>query len=237
MSNGSIVAVKHEDGEFTAYLSRPGRSNGVAVIVLQEIFGVNDDMRAICDGWADAGFTAIAPELYWRQAPGIALDPTTERGRERAMELMKGLDRDQSVRDAGAALQVAKERVGGLFRSAAIGYCYGGGVAYLLAVRGAVDAGVAYYGTGIHTLLGEASGLPGRLLLHVAGDDHLCPPDAQAAIKEALAPLGDRAEVVVYADAGHAFARKGGAGFDAEAARRANDATSALLDELARQTG
>ncbi len=237
MSKGSTVAVRHEEGEFTAYLSRSGRSNGVAVIVLQEIFGVNEDMRAICDEWADAGFTAIAPDLYWRQASGVDLDPGTEGGRARAMELMKALDRDQSVRDAEAALQVARQQADGLSRSAAIGYCYGGGVAYLLAVRGVVDAGVAYYGTYIHTLLSEASGLQGRLLLHVAGDDHLCPPDAQTAIRTALTPLGDRAEVVIYAGAGHAFARNGGAGFDAVAARRANGATSALLDELARQAG
>ena len=235
MSVGANIPVRHEDGEFTAYLSRPRRPNGVAVLVLQEIFGVNDNIRAICDRLADAGFAAIAPDLYWRQAPGVELDPAAESGRSRAMQLMKGLDREQSVRDARAALDAARALIGGLVRSAAVGYCFGGGVAYLLAVRGEVEAGVAYYGTYIHTLLGEAAGLPGRLLLHIAGDDHLCPPDAQAAIERALAPVRDRAEVIVYAGAGHAFARIGGATYDAVAARRADDATFALLDNLARQ--
>ena len=231
------MSVRHEDGAFTAYLARPAQPNGVAVIVLQEIFGVNGDMRAICDGFASAGFTAVAPDLYWRQVPSVELDPASEAGRARAMELMKGLDRGQSVRDARAALDAARDRVGGLTRSAAVGYCYGGGVAYLLAARGEVDAGIAYYGTYIHTLLAEAPGLTGRLLLHIAGDDHLCPPDAQAAIEGALAPLGDRAAAVVYPGVGHAFARKGGATYDAAAARQADAATVALLDELAPLTG
>ena len=235
MSAGEDISVRHEDGAFTAYLSRPARSNGVAVVVLQEIFGVNGDMRAICDGFAAAGFTAVAPDLYWRQARSVELDPATEEGRARAMELMKGLDRDQSVRDARAALEMAREHVEGLTRSAAVGYCYGGGVAYLLAVRGAVDAGVAYYGTYIHTLLGEASGLSGLLLLHIAGNDHLCPPEAQAAIKGAFAALGDRATAVVYPGVGHAFARKGGATYAAAAASQADAATFAWLDGLARR--
>lgn len=235
MTSGVDITVSHEDGEFAAYLSRPTKPNGVAVVVLQEIFGVNGNIRSICDGFANAGFTAIAPDLYWRQDAGIMLDPATEGGRMRAMELMKGLDRDQSVRDARAALEAAKEHVDGLIRSAAVGYCYGGGVAYLMASRGDVDAGISYYGTYIHTLLGEAPGLKGRLLLHIAGDDHLCLPDAQTAIADALAPLGDKADVVVYDGAHHAFAREGGATFDADAARQANDATRALLDDLVGQ--
>lgn len=227
------IDVQGADGAFTAYLAAPARPNGVAVVVLQEIFGVNANIRAIADGFAAKGYVAVAPDLFWREAPGIQLDPATEAGRARAMELMKGADRSQAVDDAVAALAAARTQVPGIERTAAVGYCFGGGVAYLLAVRNKVDAGVAYYGTYLHTALDEAANLKGDLLLHIAATDHLCPPDAQAAIAAALAPLGERARVVVHDGAGHAFARIGGPTFDAAAAERANALTDDLLSTLA----
>lgn len=227
------IDVSGPDGSFTAYLSAPAMPNGVCVVVLQEIFGVNANIRGIADEFAAAGFVAIAPDLYWRQDRGIQLDPGSESGRARAMELMKGLDRDQAVDDAAAALAATRERVDGIAKSAAVGYCFGGGVAYLMATRGAVDAGIAYYGTGLHTLLDEARDLPAQLLLHIAEQDHLCPPEAQKAIAEALAPHGERAMVVVHEGVGHAFARRGGATFDTAAADRANKLTMDILQSLA----
>lgn len=227
------IVVAGPDGSFSAYLAVPEISKGLAVVVLQEIFGVNANIRSIADDFAAQGYAAVAPDLYWRQAPGIQLDPASEGDRARAMDLMKGLDRDQAVADSVAALRAARSRVSGIVASAAVGYCFGGGVAYLLAVRNEVDAGIAYYGTYLQTVLGEAANLKGKLLLHIAQNDHVCPPEVQAAICEALAPLADRATAVVHPDVGHAFARTGGATFDAEAALRANAMTAALLASLA----
>ena len=232
MTHSEDMRVHSPDGDFAAYLAVPATPGRVAVVVLQEIFGVNAGIRAVCDGIAAAGHVAIAPDLYWRQAPGIALDPASEEDRARAMALMKGLDRDRAAADATVALAAARGQVAGVDRTAAIGYCFGGGVAYLLAVRNLVDAGIAYYGTQLHTLLDEAPTLRGELLLHIAGEDHLCPPAAQAAIGDALAPLGKRARVVVHPGAGHAFARPGGATFDRAAAERADALTFALLASL-----
>lgn len=227
------IQVIGPDGVFDAYLATPARPNGVAVVVLQEIFGVNANIRGTVDGFADAGFVAVAPDLYWRQEPGIQLDPASEDGRARAMELMKGLDRDRAVADGVAALSAVRHRVPGMGKSAAVGYCFGGGVAYLMAARAAVDAGIAYYGTGLHTLLDEAGGASGQLLLHIAEQDHLCPPEAQQAIAAALAPFGERAAVVAHSGVGHAFARRGGATFDQAAADRADSLTLKLLTALA----
>lgn len=226
------IQVHTREGDFAAYLAAPAQPNGVAVVVLQEIFGVNANIRAIADGFAAKGYVAVAPDLYWRQAPGIQLDPASEDGRAKAAELMKGLDRDQAVSDSVAALAEARKQAPGLTRTAAVGYCFGGGVAYLLAVRNAVDAGVAYYGTYLHTVLAEAANLKGKLLLHVAEADHLCPPEAQTLIRSMLEPLGDRAKVIIHPGVGHAFARKGGATYDAEAAGRADAETAALLASL-----
>lgn len=227
------IEVDGPDGSIPAYISVPERPAGVAVVVLQEIFGVNAGIRATADGLADAGYAAIAPDLFWRQEKGVQLDPSSEEGRQRAMELMARLDRDQAVSDGVAALQGLRALVPGLARSVAIGYCFGGGVAYLMGARNLVDAGVSYYGTGLHTMLGELDGLQGQLLIHVAAEDHLCPPDAQNAIA-AAANGGHRAEVVVHPGVGHAFARAGGPMFDKAAAARANGMTMDLLESLSR---
>lgn len=226
------IKFESPDGALSAYVAVPERPTRVAIVVLQEIFGVNANIRAIADGFADAGYASVAPDLYWRQEKGVQLDPSIEQGRKRAMELMTGLDRDQAVSDGAAALKALRALVPGLDRSVAIGYCFGGSVAYLMGARGAVDAGVAYYGTGLHTMLGEFDGLKGRLLLHVAAEDHLCPPEAQDAIAAAAAKSGDRVEVVVHPGVGHAFARTGGATFNKVAAARANAMTMDLLESL-----
>lgn len=226
------MEIESADGRFLAYAALPERRNGVAVIVLQEIFGVNANIRGIVDGYAAAGYAAAAPDLYWRQAPGIQLDPASEQGREQAMGLMQGLNRDQAVADGAAVLDVLRERCPDLTRSAAVGYCFGGGVAYLMAARGVVDAGISYYGTGLQDILPEMDALKGRLLLHIAEEDHLCPPQAQRAIAQAAAKAGGRASVSVYPGAGHAFARVGGATFNREAADRANAETMGLVESL-----
>lgn len=210
----------------------PAAPARVAVVVLQEIFGVNADIRAIVDRFAAAGFAAIAPDLYWRQQRDVELDPASEQGRAAAMDLMKGLDRDQSVADGTAALAALRQRVAGADRAAAVGYCFGGGVAFPMGARGVVDAGVAYYGTGLQAMLGEIADPAGRLLLHIAGEDHLCPPAAQQAIAAAATAVADRVTIIVHPGAGHAFARVGGATYDRAAADRADAATNDLLLSL-----
>ena len=224
--------VETSEGRFGAYLAAPADAGHVAIVVLQEIFGVNANIRGIVDDFAANGYPAMAPDLFWRQGSGIALDSATTEGRERAMELLKGLRLEQSVLDAAAAVRALRERFPAVSRIAAVGYCYGGGVAFLMAARGVVDAGISYYGTGIAAMLGELDGLEKRLLLHVAKDDHVCPPEAQEAIKTAATVTRGLMEVVNYPGVGHAFARKGAASYDATAAAKADRLTFAELEAL-----
>src|SRR5579863_10124633 len=155
-------------GEFSAYLAVPGTPNGSVLVVLQEIFGVNLNIRSIVDGFAADGYVAIAPDLFWRQESGVQLDPSREADRNKAMLLNSKLDQNQAVADAGAAIAAARSYASVTASAVAVGYCLGGKLAYLLAARGLVKAAVSYYGVGIQGALDEAANIEGRVLLHIA---------------------------------------------------------------------
>lgn len=231
MTSRTLQITATDGGTFDAWLAVPDPLPPTAgvVVVLQEIFGVNANIRAIADDLAAAGHVAVAPDLFWRQEAGVALDPSLPEDRDRATGLMKGLDVDSAVRDAASALDQARAVTGATGPSAAVGYCLGGKIAFLLAARTPLDAAVSYYGVGVQGVLAEAPSIRGLLLLHIAGDDHLCPPEAQAAIAAGVSGLGDRVAVLTYPGVGHAFARRGGAAFDGSSAARADAATLAAL--------
>jgi carboxymethylenebutenolidase len=98
MSGQNISLSAHSGSEFTAYFAapdmRPQAARAPAVLVLQEIFGVNAFVREVCDRFADAGFFAIAPDLFWRQEPGVQL---SESQFEKAMRLNQGLDHPNEI--------------------------------------------------------------------------------------------------------------------------------------------
>lgn len=229
MTASMVQLAAEADKSFDAYLAVPNVPSGQAVILLQEIFGINANMRAIADEYAAEGYLAIAPDLFWRQRPGVQLDPNKPEDRETAMSLMNGLDQTRAVDDALLAAAHVRSLPAFAGNIGAVGYCLGGKLAYLLAMRSGIDAAVSYYGVGIHAALDQASKLQCRILLHIAGKDQLCPPQAQAAIKQALTPWGSRVSIMDYPDCGHAFARRGGASYDATAAQRADAATRRFL--------
>ncbi len=127
--------------EFQAYLAAPpGKPHG-AIVVLQEIFGVNSHIRALTDGFAAAGYTAIAPALFDRIRRGIELGYGPE-DRQEAIGYMQQLKPDDTLKDVGAAAAVVRHsgRVG------VVGYCWGGMLAYLAACQLQVACSVVYYG-------------------------------------------------------------------------------------------
>jgi carboxymethylenebutenolidase len=226
---GAHVTIETGSGErFAAYHAVPAQPNGGGVVVLQEIFGINANIRGIADQFAAAGYHAIAADLFWRQEHGVELDPGSESDRGRATELLKGLDQPLAVQDALAAAEYLRAQPGANGRIGAVGYCLGGKLAYLMAMQPGVDAAVSYYGVAIQAALDAMHRVRCPLLLHLAVEDHLCPPEAQAAI-EAAAASHDLVTVMRYPGVGHAFARRGGSGFDAASAERADAATFALL--------
>jgi carboxymethylenebutenolidase len=224
----TTVTLRADAGlSFAAYLARPDRPNGAGVVVLQEIFGVNSNMRTVADDLAAAGFTAIVPDLFWRQQPGVELDPATDR--ERATHLMRGLDLGLAVQDALLAASYVRTLDGANGKVGAVGYCLGGMLAYLLSMKAGIDAAASYYGVGIQGALNQMRAVRNPLLLHIAEEDQLCPPEAQAAIEQAAEAHANHVEVMRYPGVGHAFARHGSPVFDRQSAERADTATMELL--------
>ena len=217
-----MVTIKAFDGgEFAAYLAVPASGKGPGIVLIQEIFGVNDVMRDIADKYAELGFVVLCPDLFWRQEPGIQLTDQTDAEWARAFELYKGLDEAKAVDDAAAAMQALRQHTACTGKVGSVGFCLGGKLSYLLAVRHEPDCAVGYYGVGIENALDEASHLRGPLMLHIAGKDQFCPPAAQAKIHAALDshPL---VSIYDYLPEDHAFARPGGAHYNPNAAELAN---------------
>jgi carboxymethylenebutenolidase len=226
--SGHDIDIESPDGRFTAYLSTPSSGKGPGVLVLQEIFGVNASMRAICDALARAGFTAICPDLFWRIEPGIQLSSETEAGLKRAFELMKLFDHDTGladIRTSLAALRTLKACTG---KAGAMGYCLGGQLAYRAACHTDSDASVGYYGVAIQNRLDEATGISRPLLLHIAAADAFTPPAAQAEIHRRL-DSNPLATLYDYPGQEHAFARPGGDHYDAASAKLADSRTLEFL--------
>lgn len=216
-----IIIKSLEGGEFAAYLAQPAGGNGPGLVLLQEIFGVNREMRAVVDWYAERGFVVVCPDLFWRQGPGVQLTDKSDEEWRRAFALYQGLDEAKAVEDAAAALAFLRQHPACSGKVGALGFCLGGKLAYLLAARFRPDCSVGYYGVRIDAALDEAVNLRCPLMLHIAGKDQFCPPSTQAKIHEAL----NTCHLVTlhdYPEQDHAFARVGGAHFDAQAAELAN---------------
>jgi carboxymethylenebutenolidase len=222
--SGHDITIQGPDGDFMAYEA----GEGPAIIVIQEIFGVNAVMRDLCDGLAGEGYRAICPDLFWRIEPGIQLTDKTEEEWARAFELYQAFDPKAGVTDIAAT--IAHARASGADKVGAVGYCLGGFLAYQTACHTDTDASVGYYGVGIQNSLADAAAIKRPLMLHIAGKDEFVPPEAQAAIHNAL---DGHAHVTLhdYPDRDHAFARQGGAHFHAEDAASANARTLAFFKQ------
>ena len=227
-----MVTIKSFDGgEFSAYLALPAGGYGPGLVVLQEIFGVNQFMRRVCDWYAARGFVAVCPDLFWRQEPGVDITDQTEAEWQKAFQLYQGLDEAKAVEDSAAALAFLRQHPACSGRAGAVGFCLGGNLAWLLSVRFKPDCAVGYYGVSIEKTLKEAPGLGSPLMLHIAGKDQFCPPEAQQQIHATL----DQNPLVTihdYPENDHAFGRLGGQHYDPAAAEIANLRT---LDFFVRQ--
>jgi carboxymethylenebutenolidase len=225
------LTITTPDGDFSAYVARPQASgNAPAIVVIQEIFGVNHVMRDICDGLAAQGFVAVCPDLFWRIEPGIDITDQSEAEWKRAFELFNAFDVDAGVSDIGATITAVRALDGVNGKIGAVGYCLGGLLAFLTATRTDIDATVSYYGVGIEKHLAEAEKLAHPLLMHIAEKDQFVPPARQLILNA----LKDHPQIEIHTYAGrdHAFAREGGAHYDAADAAKANGRSLTFFQKM-----
>ena len=176
-------------GDMNAYLAAPATTPKAAILVVPEIFGLNEGIRRKCDGWAAKGYLAVAIDIFWRFAPGVELNPDIEAELNQAFGYFQQYHPDDGVVDIEAALKAIRHGLGDqspVAQVGLVGYCLGGRLAYMAATRTDVDCTVGYYGVMIDTMLNESHAIANPLMLHIPTADHFVGPDAQAAIHAAL---------------------------------------------------
>ena len=220
-----------EDALFPAYVAVPSSHARAGIIVIPEIFGVNAGIRQKCDLLAGAGYLAVAPDIFWRFAPGVELNPDIEAELQEAFGYFWQYDADDGVRDIEAVIQAIRSGLSGqapLEKVGAVGYCLGGRLAYMAAARTDISASVGYYGVMIDQMLDESHAIANPLMLHIPTADHFVGPEAQAAIH---AGLGNHPKVTLhdYEGLDHGFAAEMGNRRDTEGAELAEGRTAAFF--------
>lgn len=221
MATNTAIPTLDGTGDVPAYVVRPAGNPRGAVIVVQEIFGVNPGIVKKADDWAALGYLAVAPDVFWRQEPGVELDSDVPAEFQKAIDLMMKHDFDRGLEDLTAVLGWIRAQVPGV-KTGVVGFCMGGKIAYEMAARTDIEAAVGYYGVGIAGMLDEAKNISGQLMLHIPTADGFVGPDQQAAMH---AGLDGNPHVTLYDYEGldHGFA-------DTFSARR-NDVGAKLADQ------
>jgi carboxymethylenebutenolidase len=196
----TTVVIPTPDGSLDGYLALPPAGAGPGLIVLQEIFGVGDYIKAATDRLAELGYVALAPDLYWRIERHA-----TPQDLEDAISFAGQLDHAAAVQDSIASLNTLRRRrevtdakVG------AVGFCLGGTVAFGVAIHGDPDTAVCYYGSGIPDMLDQADGISCPVLLHFGGADPYIPRENVDRVAR-FAAAKSNMECHIQENAGHAF--------------------------------
>ena len=221
----STIELTAADGHrLAAWRAMPAGTPKGAIVVVQEIFGVNSHIRAVADGFAADGYLALAPALFDRLERGYETGYSPDdiaAGRERVGRL----DWNNTLADLDAAVAAARDLADG-GKVGVVGYCWGGTVAWRAAANTAgITCSVAYYGGMIPTFIDEAPKVP--VLLHFGEQDTTPPPETGREIEKRYADL---VEVHVH-PAGHGFNCDQRGSYHAESARRARARTLAFLDQ------
>ena len=224
-----VERVQTPDGVMDAHVSLPESGAGPGIVVIQEIFGVGDYIKESADRLAELGYVALAPDLYWRIEPGIAL-AHDEAGLGKAFETVQKLDQELAVRDSLDALKAVRELPEVTDKRAGVlGFCLGGTLAFQVAVQGDPDVAVCYYGSGIADALDHAGAISCPVLFHYGGQDQYISREQIDRVC-AYAESHPDMECHIQEDAGHAFDNHEAPMFhQPEAAARAWEITKAFL--------
>ncbi|UIP07314.1 dienelactone hydrolase family protein [Erythrobacter sp. SDW2] len=229
MSDYVTIASHYGEHSFKAYVARPSGEPKAAVVVIQEIFGVNPGIRHKCDLLAKQGYLAVAPDLFWMLGDDIELDPDVEAQLQQAFDYFGRFNPDEGIRDIESTIKWARQETGGK-KVGAVGYCLGGKLAYMTAARTDADASVGYYAVGVPDMLREAHAIANPLMLHIPTADGFVDAEAQKAMH---AGLDDHPKVTLYDYEGldHGFATQFGNRRDEAGAQLADSRTDAFFAE------
>ena len=198
-----ITIAARDGGSFDAYLAAPASSAAAAVVVIQEIFGVNRVMRDLCAGFAAQGYFALCPDMFWRLEPGVQLTDKTQEEWDQAFMLMQKFDHRTGVEDLAASIAHARGLDGCAGKVGAVGFCFGGGIVNQLAVRlPYLVAAVPFYGGAPR--LEDVPILQVPVLGIYAGEDSRINGGVPA-LEEVLKAEGKDYRFITYPGASHAF--------------------------------
>lgn len=227
------ISALDEDALFPAYMAAPEGPAKAAIIVIPEIFGVNPGIRQKCDRLAAEGYLAVAPDLFWRFAPGVQLNPDVEAELQEAFGYFGQYDANDGVKDIEATIHSIRGGLSGqdpVQKVGCVGYCLGGRLAYMAAARTDISASVGYYGVMIDQMLNESHAIANPLMLHIPTADHFVGPNAQAAIHAGL-DSHPRVTLHDYESLDHGFATEMGERRDEAGAQLADSRTAAFFSE------
>ncbi len=230
MNSEEIMIKAVDGGSFSAYLAKPTVEPAPGLILIQEIFGINQVMRNLADSYAEAGYLVIVPDLFWRQEPGIQLSDQSEAEWQQALELYEGFSEDKGIDDLVITLNTIRSMPNCTGKVGSVGYCLGGKLAYLMASRTNTDCDVSYYGVGIENSLDELASIKTPTILHLAGEDEFVPAEARSLIADAF-NYHPGVTLYTYGDANHGFARVGGQHYSQQAATMANKRTKEFFEK------
>lgn len=198
------IDIASENGHtFSGYLSLPPTGTGPGLVLIQEIWGVNEHIRAVADEYAKSGFVVLAPDVFWRLEEKLSL-PYNDEGNKKAFECYGKVDLDLAATDMAKAVDKLKslDQVDG--KVGILGYCLGGLLSYRGAAASDVDAAVCFYGGGIAKYLDEAPKVDMPVLFHHGAQDEHIPEEDVNAVKNAFKGHPN-ATFFDYANAGHGF--------------------------------
>ncbi len=228
---GRYVEVQAGDGRsFNAYLAKPASGPGPGLVLLQDIFGVNDTVKQMADHYAEEGYVVMAPDLFWRLQPGVSIGYSAAE-RPRALEFFQHFDLNGGIEDIEATVQTLRRRPEHRGKVGVLGHSFGGTLAYLAAARTDIDCAVSYCGVGLADHLAEARKIASPMVIHMACDDHHCTPAQQKLIIETFRSRPD-VEVYSYPGVGNAFATPGRDSWDRPAALMSSTRSLTLLKRV-----
>ena len=219
-----------DGGALDGFLFVSPTSPGPGLVMIPEIFGVNQPLREAARRFADQGYTVLVLDIFWRLAPNIELG-YDEASYKKAFAYHADFDYDVGVLDMQAGIDHLRARDECSGTVGVVGYCLGGTMAYLAAARCDSDAAVGYYGTRIHNFLDDAASIERPLILHFGEIDHTTPPEIMARILPAIDP-NPHITNYIYKGAGHAFANHRRAEtYQAAVTREADERTFAFFEQ------